>query len=63
MPEVRFNCKCIRECVALGIPQGLVLGGTARIDENGYTTFAVDLCCGAFTCNQEIFANYFKIIE
>ena len=64
MLKIRFNCQCINECVALGIPRGMILGGTARIDERGETTFAVELTCGGpLTIGQELFANYFRIIK
>ena len=64
MPEVKFKCKCVNECVALGIDRGMTFGGTARIDECGNTTFAVELTCGGpLTVGQELFANYFRIIE
>lgn len=64
MPTVGFRCKCINECVALGIPRGMILGGTIRIDEYGYNTFVVELTCGGpLTCGQEMFASYFRIID
>ena len=64
MLEVKFKCQCINECVTLGIDPGMTFSGTARIDESGDTTFAVDLPGGGpFTVGQELFANYFRIIK
>ena len=64
MLKVRFNCECIRECVALGIPRGTTFGGTVYIDESGNTTFVIELTCGGpLRWDQELFATYFKIVK
>ncbi len=64
MIESKFRCQCINECVALGIPYGMVFSGTAHIDECGNTTFVIELTCGGpMKWGQELFANYFRIIE
>ena len=64
MLEVRFKCECTTECVALGIDRGMTFSGTARINEYGDTTFVVELTCGGpLSVCQELFANYFRIIE
>ena len=61
MPEVKFTCWCIKECIALGINRGMIFNGTAHLDEYGIASFTVELTCGTLTWNQDLFANYFRI--
>ena len=64
MLEVRFNCICTRDCLDFDIKRGMIVGGIVHLDEDGSTTFVIELPNGGpLKCVQEWFANYFKIID
>ena len=64
MLEVSFRCVCTNDCHDFDMKEGMILGGTITIDEDGSSTFAIEFPDGSvMKCVQEWFANYFKIIE
>ena len=64
MLEVGFTCICTNDCWDFDMKRGMILGGVVHIDDDGSTTFVVDIPGGnPVKCVQEWFANYFKIIK